>query len=208
MGRGVTRGSADLLFGGRAGSGVGVVWSASAGAHLDGAIVSPFVRYGAGVALVVGEDRFQIGPELYGSTQIETPAPWTVGLDNGQVPWRIVPAIPQGSMTEMEVLLGAKVRLVGGLFLGAAGGFAPVAAVGSPGVRLVGSRAGRRCRRRPWSRLPPGPCAIATATASPTPWTPAPTSRASSSRTRPRTAAPSPTATATASPTSTTPAPT
>ena len=127
-GQGAARGTVDLLLGGRARKTVGLVWSASAGTMLQGARVSPLFRYGAGAALVIGEDRLQIGPEMYGSTQLGNVAGWTMGQ-----------GFAAGSATEIEILLGAKGRVFGGFFLGAAGGFAPIAAVGSPGVRFLGS---------------------------------------------------------------------
>ncbi len=134
-GQGQARGSADLLLGGRIGgregappSTVGFVWSASGGTMLQGAVVSPLLRYGAGAAVVIGEDRFQVGPELYGSTQLGSTTAWTVGR-----------GFAAGSASEIEVLLGAKARLWGGLYVGAAGGFAPLSAVGAPGARVIGS---------------------------------------------------------------------
>jgi outer membrane protein OmpA-like peptidoglycan-associated protein len=127
-GQGAARGTVDLLMGGRAGTGLGVVWSATAGTMLQGARVSPLLRYGAGAAVVIGEDRLQIGPELYGSTELGNVALWTMGQ-----------GFAAGSGSEIEILLGAKGRLFGGFFLGAAGGFAPIAAVGAPGVRFVGT---------------------------------------------------------------------
>jgi OOP family OmpA-OmpF porin len=123
-GQGATRGTADLLLGGRAGSGVGLVWSASA--LFQGAHAYPLFRYGVGGALVIGEDRLQIGPEMYGSTRLGNVTPWTMG-----------PGFAPGTGSEIEILLGARGRLWSGLFLGAAGGFAPLSAVGSPGVRFV-----------------------------------------------------------------------
>ena len=75
MSKGSTRGSADLLLGGRVGEKIGFVWSASGGALLQGAAVAPLVRYGAGVALTIDQDWLQVGPELYGSTPIGSPAP-------------------------------------------------------------------------------------------------------------------------------------
>jgi outer membrane protein OmpA-like peptidoglycan-associated protein len=128
-GQGAARGTVDILLGGRAGKGIGLVWSASVGTMLEGARIDPFLRYGAGAALVIGEDRIQVGPEFYGSTLLGSVAAWTMGK-----------GFTVGSKTEIEILGGAKARLWSGLFLGAAAGGAPTSsAVGAPGFRVLGT---------------------------------------------------------------------
>jgi OmpA-OmpF porin, OOP family len=99
-GQGEARGTVDVLLGGRAGHGVGVVWSATVGTMLQGARISPLLRYGAGAAVVIGEDRIQIGPEMYGSTELGDVAGWTLGK-----------GFAAGSGTEIEILGGVKARL-------------------------------------------------------------------------------------------------
>lgn len=128
-GEGGVRGAFQLLLGGRAGGNVGFVWSATGGAMLRAGDV-PMATFGGGAGITFGEDRLQIGPEIYGSAAIggtrhELPA----ALANSDV----------GSPVEVEVLGGAKVRLVGGLFLGAAAGSGLVSAIGNPALRFVGS---------------------------------------------------------------------
>ena len=68
-GEGKVRGDVHVLLGGRAGRGVGLVWSASGGIKLR-ASESPLATFGAGAGVVFGEDRVQIGPELYGTAQL------------------------------------------------------------------------------------------------------------------------------------------
>ena len=135
-GEGKVRGNFHLLLGGRAGSGVGFVWSASAGATVR-ASESPLATFGGGAAIVFGEDRVQLGPEVYGSAQL--------GGSTRTVPGKSTITVSEDK--ELEILGGIKVRLVGGLFLGAAAGTGPLSAVGSPPLRVVGTLA--------WSPLPP-----------------------------------------------------
>jgi outer membrane protein OmpA-like peptidoglycan-associated protein len=134
-GEGKTRGNLHLLVGGRAGTGVGVVWSATGGVTLR-AGESPLATFGGGAALVLGEDRVQLGPEVYGSAQLGGTG-------------RVVPGkntITVNDKMAFEILGGVKVRLVSGLFLGAAAGAGPLDAVGSPPFRFVGTLA--------WTPLP------------------------------------------------------
>jgi outer membrane protein OmpA-like peptidoglycan-associated protein len=131
---GATRAQFQLLLGGRAGSGVGLVWSAAGGVMVR-AGDTQLATYGGAVGVVFGEDRVQIGPEIYGRSQL------------GGSP-RMVPTtdIVAKTTSELEILGGAKVRLYRGLFLGAAAGTGPLAAPGAPKVRFVGSLA--------WAPLP------------------------------------------------------
>jgi outer membrane protein OmpA-like peptidoglycan-associated protein len=135
-GEGRVRGNFHLLLGGRAGTGVGFVWSASAGATVR-AGESALVTFGGGAGLVIGEDRLQIGPEVYGTAQI--------GGSPRTVPGNTMITVTEGK--ELEILGGIKVRLVSSLFAGVAAGTGPLASVGSPPFRFIGSIA--------WTPLPP-----------------------------------------------------
>jgi OmpA-OmpF porin, OOP family len=136
-GEGGVRGKFQLLLGGRAGTGVGFVWSAAGGVMLRAGDV-PMATFGGGAGLVFGEDRFQVGPEVYGNASLGGPRHELPGaLANADV----------GSPVAVEVLGGAKVKIVSGLFAGAAAGSGLISAIGSPTVRFIGSLS--------WAPLPP-----------------------------------------------------
>jgi outer membrane protein OmpA-like peptidoglycan-associated protein len=132
MGEGHVRGAFQLLLGGRAG---GFVWSAAGGTTLR-ATEAPLATFGGGVGWVFGDDRVQIGPEAYGSVAIGGPR-------------HALPFTNLGSPAEIEILGGARVRLVGGLYLGAAAGTGPIAAIDSPAFRFLGSIS--------WAPIPAAP---------------------------------------------------
>jgi outer membrane protein OmpA-like peptidoglycan-associated protein len=127
-GEGKVRGNFHLLLGGRAGGGsVGFVWSATGGVTVR-AGESALATFGGGAGLVIGEDRVQIGPEMYGVAPFSGA---TTTVPNSKV------TVSTGAA--IEVLGGIKVRIVEGLFIGAAAGSGPLAAVGSAPFRFVGT---------------------------------------------------------------------
>lgn len=126
-GDGAVRGAFRLLLGGRAGSTVGFVWSANGGVHLRGNGGEPSILFGAGAGLTFLDERITIGPEMYGSAQL--------GGDPLSVPGT---GISAQSTTSLEVLLGARARVVSGLTVGAAGGVGALTAVGTPEFRVLG----------------------------------------------------------------------
>lgn len=133
-GDGAVRGMAQLSIGGRAGSSVGFVWNASGGAqfHATGPLAS--VVFGGGAALTFLDERISVGPEVHGTVQASG-SPFDSGT-----------ATAAKSTTAIELLVGAKARLVSGLTLMAAGGPGVAQAIGTPEFRVVGGLA--------WS-LPP-----------------------------------------------------
>lgn len=133
-GDGVVRGNFHLLLGGRAGKGVGVVWSATGGVTVR-AKESALATFGGGAALVLGDDRVQLGPELSGAAQLS---------GNSETVQSTQVTVSRG--VTMEILGGLKVRVVSGLFLGAAAGTSPLPALGSAPFRFVGGIA--------WAPLP------------------------------------------------------
>lgn len=126
IGEGAVRLLPRLLLGGRAGP---VVWSASLGSLLRGSRNAPTLTYGAGIAALFWEKRLRVGPEVVGATDLE------------KVPIRVTEGkeIDRGPATAVEVLLGARVRITGGLTFGAAGGAGLTRALGSPSARLIAS---------------------------------------------------------------------
>ncbi|WP_148314653.1 OmpA family protein [Sorangium cellulosum] len=138
-GEGAFRGAPHVLVGGRlnGSSPVSFVWSATAGAVLRGSDNPNSLTFGAGAALVLGRERLRVGPELYGA------------LPTSDKPMLSAPGanVTASAPVNAEVLLGARVRLLGGLELGAAGGSGLSNAIGTPAFRLI-ALAG-------WSPAPP-----------------------------------------------------
>lgn len=125
-GEGAARGAFEALVGGRIGSGLGLVWSAAAGVMLRGSDNPHTFTFGAGAALSLADDFLQLGPELYGSTRLGG-SPFSVpGTD-----------IKASSSTNLELLIGAKLRIFKGLTAGVAAGPGLSGAIGSPGIRGV-----------------------------------------------------------------------
>ena len=133
-GEGAVRGMFQALLGGRVGSNVGFVWSAAGGVEMHGGIRPHQLVYGGGVGLMLGGDLLQIGPELYGSTDLggepltANHASVAANLDLSEV-----------SRTSLELLGGAKLRVLGGLVFGAAAGAGTLNAIGSPTFRAIGT---------------------------------------------------------------------
>ncbi|WP_437296952.1 OmpA family protein [Sorangium sp. So ce426] len=128
-GEGAFRGAPHVLVGGRLplSAPLSIAWSATAGAVLRGSDNPHTLTFGAGAALVLGRDRLRIGPELYGAAPLSDrpmlSAPGAIVTSSAPV--------------NAELLLGARVRLLGGLELGAAGGPGLSSAIGTPAFRLV-----------------------------------------------------------------------
>jgi OOP family OmpA-OmpF porin len=127
-GEGAVRGGFHLLLGGRLGDSLALVWSAAGGVMLRGSGKPHTLTFGAGAALSIAHDLLQVGPELYGATQFGG-SPFSI--PNTEIRAR--------AGTNLEVLFGLKVRVLRGLFAGAAAGPAPLGAIGSPTFRVVAS---------------------------------------------------------------------
>lgn len=143
-GDGAVRGLAQLSIGGRAGRSVGFVWNASGGAqfHATGPLAS--VLFGAGAALTFLDERISVGPEVHGTVQASG-SPFTVaGTATGAQ-----------STTAIELLVGARARVVSGLTLVAAGGPGVAQAVGTPEFRVVGGLAWSQPPERAVEKPPP-----------------------------------------------------
>src|SRR6185503_14970202 len=126
-GEGAVRGDFHLLLGGRAGSAdIGFLWSATGGVMLRGSGNPHTFRFGGGAAVTLARDRINVGPEVYGATQL--------GGSPLEVPGT---GIKASSSTNLEILGGAKLRVSRGLFIGVAAGPGPVNAIGTPVLRAV-----------------------------------------------------------------------
>ena len=130
-GDGSVRGWPHLSMGGRVGGSVGFAYSLYGGAQLHASSAPHTATYGAAAALLLGGDTFQIGPEFYGFTPLNDK---TVQLAASPVSEATTVA-PQ---TNLELLVTAKVRVLGGLTFGGGAGPGLLSAVGTPTFRAVG----------------------------------------------------------------------
>ncbi len=124
---GAVRGGPALLLGGRASV---FVWSATGGLVLRGSANPHTLTYGAAAGVVFGpDDMVQIGPEIYGATALSTGGSFL----NSSTASSLV----SSSSTNLEVLVGAKLRLFKMLVAGLAGGPGVTHAPGTPVARVV-----------------------------------------------------------------------
>jgi OmpA-OmpF porin, OOP family len=127
-GEGAARGMFQALLGGRVGRDVGFVWSAAGGVEIRGGTRPHQLIYGGGAGLMIGGDLLQIGPEVYGATDLGG-EPLTAGTTG----------ITTTSQTHLELLGGVKLRVLGGLIFGAAAGPGLSSAAGTPVFRAIGT---------------------------------------------------------------------
>jgi OmpA-OmpF porin, OOP family len=106
-----------------------LVWSATAGATFRSSGNPSTLTYGGGAALLLLDERLQVGPELYAATPIQTGA-----LELGEGVW-----VKQERTTRAEALLGVRARSVWGIVLGAALGRGFGEGVGTPSFRVLGT---------------------------------------------------------------------
>lgn len=125
-GDGAVRVNPHLVLGGSVGSGVSFLWTATGGVMLRASDNPHAITYGAGAAVVFADGLLQLGPEVYATTQLGDTSP----LSSAQVPI-------EASGTGVEILGGAKLRVLDGLTLGAAGGPGMSKAIGTPAYRAV-----------------------------------------------------------------------
>ncbi|WP_437932785.1 OmpA family protein [Sorangium sp. So ce291] len=126
-GEGAVRIAPHLVIGGAVKAPVSLVWSATAGAVLRTSENPHTFTVGAGLALALANDLLRIGPELYGAIPFTSEPMLSVpGAD-----------VAARARVNAEALLGARVRLPGGLELGAAGGPGLTEAVGTPSFRFI-----------------------------------------------------------------------
>ncbi|WP_437806587.1 OmpA family protein [Sorangium sp. So ce1078] len=134
MGEGAVRVAPQLVAGGRM-EGL-LVWSAAAGATFRSSGNPSTVTYGGGAALLLWDERLQVGPEIYAATPLQG---GSVGLSDRT-------RVEHARTTRAEALLGVRMRplartALGGLVVGAAGGPGFGKGVGTPAFRLVGTLA-------------------------------------------------------------------
>ena len=110
-GEGTTRVAFHASAGGRLATSTGLLWSASSGITLGSDTSPSRVAFGAGAAALLVDDHLQIGPEIYGSAPLSR----TVTLAG-------TPPRNDVARVHLEILLGAKLRVLDGLTFGAAAG--------------------------------------------------------------------------------------
>jgi OmpA-OmpF porin, OOP family len=125
-GDGAVRGEPHLLIGGRIQR---FVYSASLGTTLRASAHPSSFDAGAGAAVVLGEDLLQLGPEL----TVSTPFSRDVLAKTTET------TITVASQTSAELLLGAKLRLLRSLVIGAGAGPGLTQGWGTPVFFAVGS---------------------------------------------------------------------
>ncbi|WP_437669498.1 OmpA family protein [Sorangium sp. So ce131] len=131
MGEGAVRVTPQLLVGGRVER--RLVWSVAAGATFRSSGNPSTVIYGGGAALLLWDERLQVGPEIYAATPIQG---GSLGLSDRT-------RVEHSRATRAEVLLEARVRPLpgtplGSLMVGAAGGPGLGEGLGTPAFRVVG----------------------------------------------------------------------
>jgi hypothetical protein len=125
-GESAARLSPRLLAGGQAAR---FVWSAAAGFDFHGGANPSTFAWGAAVGARLGGDRAQLGAEIFGATPLRASF---FDLDPQT-------RIARGLVSNLEVELGVKVRLVRSLFVTAAAGPGLTDAVGTPMFRALGA---------------------------------------------------------------------
>lgn len=118
--------SPRLLAGGQASR---FVWSAAAGFDFHGEPNPLTFTWGAAAGARIGGDRAQVGAEIFGATPLQASF---FDLDPQT-------RIARGRISNVELELGVKVRLVRSLFLTAGAGPGLTNAVGTPTFRALGA---------------------------------------------------------------------
>ncbi len=125
-GEGAVRLEPHLLLGGQH---RGFVWSAAGGALFRASDNPALVTFGAGVGYGLFPDRLQLGVEVFGA----------VPLQDRSLVLGKVPVGSWGTASNAELLVDTRLRVVGGLYLGLAGGPGLSKAIGTPAFRVLGS---------------------------------------------------------------------
>jgi len=126
VGEGAVRLGPQVLLGGRVNR---FVWSAAVGAMFRPSQNPSMLTYGAGAAYVFGEERLQIGAELFAATALQN-----TYLELGKNK-----TFSRDIDTNAEVLVDVKARVWKSLWVGAAGGPGLSGAIGTPVFRVLGA---------------------------------------------------------------------
>ncbi|WP_437580264.1 OmpA family protein [Sorangium sp. So ce887] len=126
VGEGAVRVTPQLLLGGRVAR---VVWSVAGGAVMRSSENPSTLAYGGGAAVLLWDERLQIGPEVYAETM----------LQGGSLSLTARERVAVERTTSAELLLGARLRPLAGLVVGAAAGPGLGEAIGAPSFRAIGT---------------------------------------------------------------------
>lgn len=129
IGEGSVRMAPQLLMGGRFKAGIDFLWVAAAGAMIRASSNPTTITYGAGFAATLFDETLQFGPEIYAATP----------LQEGRFTLTDKVKIPANIATNVELLIGVRVRMLKGLMIGWAVGPGLSQAIGTPELRFVGS---------------------------------------------------------------------
>ncbi|WP_433935994.1 OmpA family protein [Sorangium cellulosum] len=124
VGEGAVRVTPQLLLGGRASR---LAWSVAGGAVMRSSGNPSTLAYGGGAAVLLWDERLQIGTELYAETMLQGGSLSLTGSDRVAVE----------RTTSAELLLSARLRPLAGLVLGAAAGPGLGEAIGTPSLRAM-----------------------------------------------------------------------
>ncbi|WP_437281744.1 thrombospondin type 3 repeat-containing protein [Sorangium sp. So ce375] len=141
VGEGAVRVTPQLLLGGRIAR---VVWSVAAGAVMRSSENPSTLAYGGGAAVLLWDERLQVGPEVYAETM----------LQGGSLSLTPRERVEVARTTSAELLLGARLRPLAGLVLGAAAGPGIGDAIGTPSFRAMGTVAWAPPARTPAGAAP------------------------------------------------------
>ncbi|AGP36118.1 OmpA family protein [Sorangium cellulosum] len=126
VGEGAVRVTPQLLLGGRVAR---FAWSAAGGAVMRSSENPSTLTYGGGAAVLLWDERLQIGPEVYAETM----------LQGGSLSLTDRERVAVDRTTSAELLLGARLRPLAGLVVGAAAGPGLGEAIGAPSFRAIGT---------------------------------------------------------------------
>ena len=126
-GDGGVRGQPHLTLGGRIDGPIAILYSGTGGLMIRTSGNPSAVTYGAAVGAAFLDDMIQVGPEIYGATILGDESPLTTD--------EVTVAAPG---TGIELIGGAKLRVLGGLVFGFAAGGGLSQGVGVPTSRVIG----------------------------------------------------------------------
>ena len=127
-GEGTVRLHPELSLGGRYGAEHAFFWGAAGGMMMRGPENPHTVTYSGGVGVALADDLVDLTAEVFGATQLESQSPLASPRVTVEVP----------TTTSVELLGGAKLRVLDGLVFGAAGGPGMSHGIGTPSARIIG----------------------------------------------------------------------
>lgn len=126
-GDGGVSGQPHLTLGGRWEGPIAILYSATGGVLIRTSGNASSATYGAAVGAAFLDDMIQVGPEVYGATRLSDESPFTTDAVTVDV-----------ASTGVEVIGGAKLRVLDGLVFGVGAGGGIAQGVGTPTSRIIG----------------------------------------------------------------------